>query len=166
MASLEFLLVRLPAFSDLVPQVFAGQAATGVTQVEEEDIVDLIDRVGGSELLADRLQLLAHGAKRHDQQELRRFPQTDELTHPPQRPVDQLRSRAAALGHAGSERMDHGLGFGLASVELRNRVKITGIEAQIVADHSKQVTGVIRPARHTQINFGDGAMAVAAQKRL
>ena len=33
-----------------VLHVFAGQTATSVTQVEEEDIVNLIDHLGGSEL--------------------------------------------------------------------------------------------------------------------
>ena len=69
--------------------------------------------------------------------------QADELTNSPQRPADQSRAQPAALGHPSGQAGDHGFGFGLAGVELRDRVKIISIQSQIVADHSEQVARII-----------------------
>ena len=98
MPPLQLLLVRLAPLGDQRPQVFAGQTPAGVTQVEEEDIVNLIDPPCGSELAPDLLQLFTHHAERHDQQELRRLAQADELAHSAQRPAGQPRPEPAALG--------------------------------------------------------------------
>src|SRR6185436_14917415 len=57
---LEFLLVRLSSLDDERSQVVAGQSTTGITQVEEENVVDLVDHSGGSKLPPDRLEMLTH----------------------------------------------------------------------------------------------------------
>ena len=60
MTAFQLLLVRCPALHDQRPQVLARQAPAGVTQVEEEDIVDLVDHPCGSQLPPDGLQMLSH----------------------------------------------------------------------------------------------------------
>src|SRR4051794_3344579 len=102
--------------------------------------------------------MFSHRCQRPDQQEFWGFPPADELTYSPQSPTDQAAPQLAALGQSSSERADHGLSIGLAGVELRNRIKSISIQPQIVADHSQQMAGIVRPAWHAKIDFGDRTM--------
>src|SRR5215211_9014040 len=114
MAPLQFLLIRLSALRDQRSHVLTGKSPAGVSQIEEEDIVSLIDRLCVSKCAPDRLEMLPHRGKRENQQKLRGLPQADELANPPQRPASQARPDPAALCDARRQTTDHGFGFCLA----------------------------------------------------
>src|SRR6187200_2642797 len=129
MTPLQLLLVRLPPLRNQCSQVLACQPSSSVAQIEEEHVVDLIDHMVGSELVADRLQMCPHHSKRLNEQELRCLPQADELAYPPQRPAGEPRPKPAVLSRPAGESDDHGFGLRLTSPKLRDRIKIICVQS-------------------------------------